>query len=195
MPRELDSALDRFRPRIAEEDALARRPWCDLRQLLAQRRHALEIEVGAADVQKARGRFLHGRHHLRMPVSRARDGDAAHVVEEPVSINVLDHYAATAGNGQRVFLDVGVRGPGTVAVHDGARFGPRRRDHDVRVFSGLACGVGHAGKVVARDAGCNRSPAAGRGREHGGACYHSVGRQMRLNARCCSVVRGSGGIW
>jgi hypothetical protein len=86
-------------------------------------------------VQEVGGSILDGRDDLRVAVPRAGDGNPAHEVEEAVAVDVLDHDPRTPRDDKRVFLEVGVRREGAIAVDDGPGARSRRRRLDVRIVT------------------------------------------------------------
>ena len=67
--RQLDGRLDGLGAGVGQEDALLGLARGEPAQPFAERGHALEIEVRAADVEEAIGRVLHRGDDLGMPVA------------------------------------------------------------------------------------------------------------------------------
>jgi hypothetical protein len=134
MPGKLHCALDRFGPRVTEEDPLLARAGSEARQALAQRGHALVVEVAPADVQEAPSRVLDRLDHLGMAVPGRAHGDPRHEIEVAVTVDILHHGAFSPRDDQRVFLDVAGGGDRFIPGNDGPCIGPRRSDEDFRVW-------------------------------------------------------------
>ena len=103
---ELQRALDRLRARVGEKHALRTRAWRESSQPLAQRGHRLVIEIGAADMEKARRGVHNCRDNGGMRVTGGRDGDSGHEVEVAIAVDILDHRAGAPGDDERILLDV-----------------------------------------------------------------------------------------
>ena len=99
---QFESRLDRFGPRIGEEDLLRELTRRDLRQLFGQLELAAIIEVGPRHVQQVRRLPMDRLDDPRMAMARRADGDARVKVEEPVAVDVLDDGPLGPRHDQRV---------------------------------------------------------------------------------------------
>src|ERR1035437_7138223 len=145
VPGQLDRALDRLSPGVAEEDAALLLHRHDAGQLGTRLRVDRDVEVGAVMDQLA-GLVPDRRHHVRVAVAGRGDRDAGVEVEKEVAVDVLYRAALAPRGDDRIGPRHARRGPLAVELQVYARLRPGQFRNEVRnagSLSELTGSLGH----------------------------------------------------